>query len=106
MNLLRLSHLRAYELILFVRTQVTNIPFVLTVNVSSVRQTRSQSVDSYLKGYWALNLSLENIFGRLGGVVVSVLATGPKGCGFKTRARRWIFKGDKNPQHTFLSVGK
>jgi hypothetical protein len=44
--------------------------------------------------------------GRLGGVVVSVLATGPKGCGFKTRARRWIFKGDKNPQHTFLSDGK
>jgi hypothetical protein len=30
---------------------------------------------------------------RLGGVVVSVLATGPKGC-------------DKNPQHTFLSDGK
>jgi hypothetical protein len=43
---------------------------------------------------------------RLGGVVVSVLATGPKGCGFKTRLRRWIFKGDKNPQHIFLSDGK
>jgi hypothetical protein len=42
--------------------------------------------------------------GRLGGVVVSVLATGPKGCGFKTRLRRWIFKGDKNPQHTFHVV--
>jgi hypothetical protein len=42
----------------------------------------------------------------LGGVVVSVLATGPKGCSFKTRPRRWIFKGDKNPQHTFLSGGK
>jgi hypothetical protein len=39
-------------------------------------------------------------------VVVSVLATGPKGCGFKTRPRRWIFKGDKNPQHTSLSDGK
>jgi hypothetical protein len=36
---------------------------------------------------------------RLGGVVVSVLATGPKGCEFKTRPRRWIFKGDKNSQH-------
>jgi hypothetical protein len=35
--------------------------------------------------------------GRIGGVVVSVLATGPKGCGFKTRLRRWIFKGDKKP---------
>jgi hypothetical protein len=32
---------------------------------------------------------------RLGGVVVSVLATGSKGCGFKTRPKRWIFKGDK-----------
>jgi hypothetical protein len=32
---------------------------------------------------------------RLGGVVVSVLATGPKGCGFKTQTRRWIFKGVK-----------
>jgi hypothetical protein len=44
--------------------------------------------------------------GRLGGVVVSVLATGPKGCGFITRPRRWIFKGDKDPQHTFLLDGK
>jgi hypothetical protein len=44
--------------------------------------------------------------GRLGGVVISVLATGPKGCGFITRPRRWIFKGDKNPQHIFLSDGK
>jgi hypothetical protein len=37
---------------------------------------------------------------HLGGVVVSVLATGPKGGGFEPR--RWIFKGDKNPQHTFF----
>jgi hypothetical protein len=43
---------------------------------------------------------------RLGGVVVSVLATGPRGCGFKTQPRRWIFNSDKNPQHTFLSDGK
>jgi hypothetical protein len=43
---------------------------------------------------------------RLGSEVVSVLATGPKGCGLKTRPKRWIFKGDKNPQHTFLSDGK
>jgi hypothetical protein len=45
-------------------------------------------------------------FWALGGVVVSVLATGPKGCRFKTPPRRWVFKGDKNPQHTFLSDGK
>jgi hypothetical protein len=38
--------------------------------------------------------------GRIGGVVVSVLATGPKGV-----PRGWIFKGDKNPQYTFLRMG-
>jgi hypothetical protein len=43
---------------------------------------------------------------RLGGVVVSVLATGPKVCGFKTRPKWWIFKGDKIPQHAFLSDEK
>jgi hypothetical protein len=32
-----------------------------------------------------------DIIGRLGGVVVSVLATVPKGCGFKTWPRRWIY---------------
>jgi hypothetical protein len=37
--------------------------------------------------------------------VVSALATAPKGCGFKTRPRP-IFKGDNNPQRTFLSDGK
>jgi hypothetical protein len=31
--------------------------------------------------------------------VVSVLATGPKVRG------RWIFKGDKNPEHNFLRRG-
>jgi hypothetical protein len=51
-------------------------------------------------------LFLNITFRRLGGVLVSVLATGPKGCEFKTRPRRWIFKGDKNPQHTFLSDEK
>jgi hypothetical protein len=48
----------------------------------------------------------EQVYRRLGGVVVSVLATGPKRCGFKTRPRLWIFKGDKIPQHTLLSDGK
>jgi hypothetical protein len=37
---------------------------------------------------------------HLGGVVVSVLATILKGCGFEPS------QGDKNPQHTFLSDGK
>jgi hypothetical protein len=33
----------------------------------------------------------------LGGLVVSVLATGPKVRGFDHDRGRWIFKGDKNP---------
>jgi hypothetical protein len=56
---------------------------------------------------WQLNFAYQYFLScRLGGVVISVLATGSKGCGFKTRPWRWIFKGDKNPQHTFLSDGK
>jgi hypothetical protein len=31
--------------------------------------------------------------------VVSVLATGPKARGFDPDRGRWIFKGDKNPEH-------
>jgi hypothetical protein len=49
-----------------------------------------------------VNFGLTNTFrlivfdhGRLGGVMVSVLATGPKGCGFKTRPRRWILRAIK-----------
>jgi hypothetical protein len=33
----------------------------------------------------------------LGGLVVSVLGTGPKVRGFDPDRGRWIFKGDKNP---------
>jgi hypothetical protein len=33
----------------------------------------------------------------LGGLVVSMLTTGPKVRGFDPDRRRWIFKGDKNP---------
>jgi hypothetical protein len=43
---------------------------------------------------------------RLGGVVVSVLATGRKGCGFEPGQGDGFFTGDKNPQHTFLLDGK
>jgi hypothetical protein len=38
----------------------------------------------------------------LGGVIVSVLAIGPKIRGFEPGRGLWIFKCDKNPQHTFL----
>jgi hypothetical protein len=43
---------------------------------------------------------------HLGGVMVSVLATGSKGCGFEPGQDDGFFKGDKNPQHTFPSDGK
>jgi hypothetical protein len=39
----------------------------------------------------------------LGGLVVSVLATGPKVRGFDPDRGRWVFKGDKNPEHHFFS---
>jgi hypothetical protein len=42
---------------------------------------------------------------RLGGVVVSVLVTGPKGRGFKPSRGDGYFKGDKNPQLNFLRMG-
>jgi hypothetical protein len=41
----------------------------------------------------------------LGGLVVGVLATGPKVRGFDPDRGRWIFKGDKNPEHHFLRRG-
>jgi hypothetical protein len=41
----------------------------------------------------------------LGGVIVIVLAIGPKVRGFKPGRARWIFKGGKSPQHTFLRKG-
>jgi hypothetical protein len=40
----------------------------------------------------------------LGGLVVSVLATGPKVRGFDPDRGRWIFKGDKNPEHVKCCV--
>jgi hypothetical protein len=41
----------------------------------------------------------------LGGLVVSVLATGPNVHWFDPDRGRWIFKGDKNPEHHFLRRG-
>jgi hypothetical protein len=38
----------------------------------------------------------------LGDVLVIVIAIGPKVRGFNPGRGRWIFKGDNNPQHTFL----
>jgi hypothetical protein len=41
----------------------------------------------------------------VGGLVVSVLSTGPKVRGFDPDRGRWIFKDDKNPEHHFLRRG-
>jgi hypothetical protein len=41
----------------------------------------------------------------LSGVMVSVLAIGPKVCSFKAGRGRWILKGNKNPQQAFLWKG-
>jgi hypothetical protein len=52
---------------------------------------------------------LDNIIdfeSRLGGVMVSVLATGPKVCGFEPGQGDGFFKSNKNWQHTFLLDGK
>jgi hypothetical protein len=49
--------------------------------------------------------SLYRLVSRLGGVVVSVLPLAQR-LRVRTRPSRWIFKGDTNPQHTFLSDGK
>jgi hypothetical protein len=40
-------------------------------------------------------------FVYLGGLVVSVFATGPKVRGFDPDRGQWIFKGVKNPEHHF-----
>jgi hypothetical protein len=42
----------------------------------------------------------------LGGVMVSVLVIGPKVRRFKPGGGRWIFKGDKNPQHAIRRKGR
>jgi hypothetical protein len=41
----------------------------------------------------------------LGGLVVGVLAVGPKIHVFRPDRGRWIFKGDKNPYHDILWRG-
>jgi hypothetical protein len=43
--------------------------------------------------------------GCLGGVMVSVLAIGPKVRRFRPSQVDGFFKGDKNPQHAFLQRG-
>jgi hypothetical protein len=41
----------------------------------------------------------------LGGIMSSVLAIGPKVRRYNSGLGRWIFKGHKNPQHSFFRRG-
>jgi hypothetical protein len=59
----------------------------------------------YLFIYIDLLTSVLTVHVDLGGLVVSVLATGPNVRGFDSDRGRWIFKGDKNPEHHFLRRG-
>jgi hypothetical protein len=45
------------------------------------------------------------LISRLGGIVVNVLATGPKGRGFKPRLGDGFLRAIKSPQHIFLRMG-
>jgi hypothetical protein len=56
-------------------------------------------------GVSELAFDLHSLKNRLGGVVVSVLATGPQGRGFEP-GQGDHFKGRKNPQHTYLRMGR
>jgi hypothetical protein len=51
-------------------------------------------------------LLIYRVSGRvLGCVMASVLSIAPKTRGFEPGRVRWIFKGDKNPQHAFFRRG-
>jgi hypothetical protein len=54
----------------------------MTLHIKLDIQTITTERTSFTLEYWVRDI------GRLGGVVVSVVATVPKGSGFKTRQRR------------------
>jgi hypothetical protein len=93
-------------IVLFLKQWKLNPTEVL--NISSLLQTISLYpivlIDILCdsgEGKWASNYMLV----LLDGVMVIVLAIGPKVHGFKIGQERWISKGDKNPQHDFLRRG-
>jgi hypothetical protein len=61
-----------------------------------LKSAKSTSVTRAMFGLYYLDLI------TLGGLVVMVLAIGPKVLGFKSGRRRRIFKGDTSQQHDFL----
>jgi hypothetical protein len=83
---------------------------VCVITVSNFVQFQEQTyvINDGLVGAFVLLRNSEGItsHSRLGGVVVSVLATGPKACGFEPSQGEEFLRCDKNPQHTFLSDGK
>jgi hypothetical protein len=77
--------------------------FVIEVTVLNERNL----IDYKLGCIWKQDVVVYfNILLQHGGPVVSVFATGPKVCGFNPGRGRWIFKGDKNPEHNFLRRGR
>jgi hypothetical protein len=61
-----------------------------------------RDIEDIVSFYFSANENTENctlisLRIDLGGLVVSVLTTGPKVRGFDPDRGRWIFKGDKNP---------
>jgi hypothetical protein len=78
-----------------------------TFNLSILKivQHVSNRVTVQPQGLNYLLHQLSTYYVDLGGLVVSVLATGPKVRGFDPDRGQWIFKGDKNPEHHFLRRG-
>ena len=90
-----------------VKVLYVNIPRHETINVTKILLTNTNVDNTLILQAFTLlstilkqnHLQFNNKFYQpnLGGLVVSVLATGPKVCGFNPGRGRWIFKGDKNP---------
>jgi hypothetical protein len=62
----------------------------------------ARSMTNRCSSLWNTILFNENIFVALSGLVVSVLATGPKVCRFKPSQGQWIFNITKTLQHNIL----
>jgi hypothetical protein len=99
-----------------VKVLYVNIPRHETINVTKILLTNTNVDNTLILQAFTLlstilkqnHLQFNNKFYQpnLGGLVVSVLATGPKVRGFDPGRGRWIFfKGDKNPEHHFLRRG-
>jgi hypothetical protein len=55
--------------------------------------------------YRSFTLKVRSEYVAIGGLIISVLAIGPKVHGFKPGRGTGTFKGDTNPQHAFLQRG-